>query len=238
MEWTAGLIIILVSIGGAGFVWTFERHVPSFRHNLPDRVHKLVYSSLIFAGIYAWPTFFVYTNYIRTEAYPPAAVWIGIIGAIILPPILGEIIGVYWDRIKLWWDAVLKRLFQYDSERRPSIPTAFDYVVRSLVNGKGVRPLVMARFTDTTGKTPYIVIGHLCHASATPYPQDMYLNPIYFHGSEGIFPGPGTFLFKQDGGCLIEYRNVTYTRILLPIQIDSQIHIDSQANPQGSAVNE
>lgn len=222
MGWITGLIIILISTGGAGFIWTFERHVPSFRHHLPDRVHKLVYSSLIFAGLYVWPFYFVYTSYVQTKLHPPPWVWIGVIGAIILPPVLGEIVGIYWDRIKPWWETMLDKLFEYDSERYPSIPTAFDYVVRSLVNGRGVRPLVMVHFTDTTGNTPYLVIGYLCHASTTPYPQDMYINPTYFQGPEEKFEGPGSVLKKQDGGCLINYRNVTYTRILLPVQIDFQ----------------
>lgn len=219
MGWIIGLIIILVPVGGTGFIWTFERHVPSFRHHLPDRVYKLVYSSLIFATIYAWPAFFVYTTYIQTNLYPPSEVWVGIIVAVILPPLLGEIIGIYWDRIKPWWDSILQKFFQYETERHPSIPTAYDYVVQSLVNGKGARPLAMVHFTDATGHVRYLVVGYLCHASATPYPQDMYLNPTYFLGPENNFPSPGTYLHKQDRGCLIEYRHVTYTRILLPSEI-------------------
>ena len=88
-----------------------------------------------------------------------------------------------------------------------------------------LRPLVVIRFTDTAGDKPYLVIGHLLHASSTPYPQDIYLNPIYFLGPEEEISRKNVILDKQDEGCLISYMDVIYTRILLPEpQTDSFTH--------------
>ena len=222
MGWIIGLLTIVVSTGGAGFLWAFERHVPSFRQHLPDRVHKLIYTSLIFAVVYAGPTYFVYVDYIQYADRIPEGVWIVLFVAIIIPPLLGELVGIYWNRIRSGWEFVLSQLFNYDPEQRPYIPTAFDYVVRR----RGVRHLVMIRYTDLATHTSHIIIGYLRHASATPYPQDMYLHPIYFHRPVDEFVDQflvaGTDLHKQDVGCLINYRNVIYTKILLPDQMSSQ----------------
>lgn len=215
MAWITGLII-LISTGGAGFIWTFERHVPSFRQHLPDRIHKLIYSSLIFAVLYSWPIYSIYTDYISPNNRLSWVVWLGLIVAIILPPALGEIVGILWGHIRSCWEFILDKIFNYRQEWRPYIPTGFDYVIRSLVNRRKLRPLVLIRFTDTAGDKPYIVIGHLLHASSTPYPQDIYLNPIYFLGPEKKISHKNIILDKRDEGCLISYKDVIYTRIFLP----------------------
>ena len=111
---------------------------------------------------------------------------------------------------------MLYKVFKHRQEWRPHIPTGFDYVIRSLVNRRRLRPLVVIRFTDTAGDKPYLVIEHLLHASSTPNPQDIYLNPIYFLGPEEKISHKNVILDKQDEGCLISYKDVIYTRILLP----------------------
>lgn len=228
MGWITGLIV-LISTGGAGFIWTFERHVPSFRQHLPDRIHKLIYSSLIFAVLYALPIYLVYTYYVSPGNLLPWWIWLGLIIAIILPPILGEIVGIYWDNIRSCWELILYKVFKHKPERRPYIPTGFDYVIRSLVNRRKLRPLVFIRFTDTAGDRPYLAIGHLRHASSTPYPQDIYLNPIYFLGPEKEISRENAILDKQNAGCLISYKDVVYTKIFLfEPQIDSP---DTVNNP-------
>ena len=227
MAWITGLII-LISTGGAGFIWTFERHVPSFRQHLPDRIHKLIYSSLIFAILYSWPIYSIYTDYISPNNRLSLAIWLGLIVAIILPPALGEIVGILWGHIRSGWEFILCKIFNYRQEWRPYIPTGFDYVIRSLVNRRKLFPLVLIRFTDTAGDKPYVAIGHLLHASSTPYPQDIYLNPIYFLGPEKRISHKTIILDKRDEGCLISYKDVVYTRIFLPeFQTDSLEIINS-----------
>lgn len=219
MGWITGLLIILASTGGAGFVWMFERHVPSFRQHLPDRVTKLIYSSLIFAVVFGWPIYhastYVYKHYVELNKHPPGWVWIGLIAAVALPPTLGEIIGNYWERISTAWRSMCRKLFRHESKSekwRPDIPTAFDYVIRLLMKKRSLVPIVAIHYTSA-GDVPYVVIGHLGHASGTPNPQDIYLSTVYYCGPERHFPKPGTTLEMQAIGCLINYKDVVYTRV-------------------------
>ncbi len=228
MGWIAGLLVVLAPTGGAGFVWMFERHVPSFRQHLPDRVTKLIYSSLIFAVVLGCPIYYAYTYvdtyYLQLNRRLPGWVWIGLMVAVALPPTLGEIIGSYWEKIGNTWESIRRKLFRYRSngERwRPDIPTAFDYVIRLLMKERSLFPIVMIHYTNT-GAVPYVVVGHLGHASGTPNPQDIYLSTVYFYGPEEKFIDPGTTLKIQEGGCLINYKDVTYTRVLFSISNQNQ----------------
>lgn len=230
MAWVTGLLVILASTGGAGFVWMFERHVPSFRQHLPDRVTKLIYSSLIFAVVFGCPIYYastyVYTYYIKLDKRPPGWVWVGLIVVVVLPPVLGEIIGYYWEKICAIWGSIKvfirRRLFRHepndefkyepkDEKWRPDIPTAFDYVIRLLIKKRSLRPIVVIHYTNT-GNRRYVAIGHLGHASGTPNPQDIYLSKVYYCGPEKHIK-PGVVLRKQEIGCLINYKDVVYTRV-------------------------
>lgn len=211
MGWITGLFVVLISTSGAGFIWAFEKRVPSLRQHLPDRVHKLIYSSLIFAVLYAWPIYFVHTNYIRPEIHPPSWVWIGLIIGVVIPPTLGGIVGANWAHIKRNIDT--------------NVPSVYNYILYSLarqkVNQKLV-PLAMIHFIDTSN-SPSIVVGHLRHVSETPYEQDAYLYPIYYYGPEEKVSIPGTILDKQSMGSLIPYARIVSIRVAFIPKTDKLI---------------
>ena len=159
MAWGALLFALLIATG-AGFRLGCERHVLNFRKHDPDRLIWLALAASLFLSLVAWPVY----------------AWVSFLVAVALPWLTGNMIGRFHrrrlsDQSKSW---------QREREHRP---TGFDFVMQRSPSGKGPFLYIELKAVADTDKKR-VVIGRPRHASLTPYPQDVYIEPLYFDGLE------------------------------------------------------
>ena len=159
MAWGALLFALLIATG-AGFRLGCERHVLNFRKHDPDRLIWLALAASLFLSLVAWPVY----------------AWVSFLVAVALPWLTGNMIGRFHrrrlsDQSKSW---------QREREHRP---TGFDFVMQRSPSGKGPFLYIELKAVADTDKKR-VVIGRPRHASPTPYPQDVYIEPLYFDGLE------------------------------------------------------
>lgn len=75
-------------------------------------------------------------------------------------------------------------------------------------------PLLWIKLKEDAGQQ-HIVIGRPRHASPTPYPQDVYLEPLYFHGTDEDLEAAraNKELNPHSGGILVRFDDILYTRV-------------------------
>lgn len=165
---------------GAGFRLGYERHVLNFRKHDPDRLIWLALAASLFLSLVAWPVYELY-DYVRPFAagehrHPHPIAWVSFPVAVALPWLTGNMIGRFHrrrlsDQSKSW---------QREREHRP---TGFDFVMQRSPSGKGPFLYIELKAVADIDKKR-VVIGRPRHASPTPYPQDVYIEPLYFDGLE------------------------------------------------------
>lgn len=179
MAWGALLFALLIATG-AGFRLGYERHVLNFRKHDPDRLIWLALAASLFLSLVAWPVYELY-DYVRPftageHRHPHPIAWVSFPVAVALSWLTGNMIGRFHrrrlsDQSKSW---------QREREHRP---TGFDFVMQRSPSGKGPFLYIELKAVADTDKKR-VVIGRPRHASPTPYPQDVYIEPLYFDGLE------------------------------------------------------
>lgn len=203
------LLFALLVATGAGFRLGYERHVLSYgRHDL-DRLIWLAFAAALFLAVLAWPIYELY-DYVRPlgtgeQRHPPLLAWMCLPMAVALPWVAGEVSG----RIRCRWPT--NRPAPRRRARR-NRPTGFDFVMQRHPQEKA--PLLCIKLKEDVGRQ-HIVIGRPRHAAPTPYPQDVYLEPLFFHGTNEELEAAiaNKELEPKSGGILVRFDDILYTRV-------------------------
>ena len=169
-----------------------------------------VLGNLTFNICLAWPIYELY-DHIRSlgageQRHPPLLAWVSLPVAVALPWMAGDVSGRIRQRLPTNRPAPRQR----ERNRRP---TGFDFVMQRHPHEKA--PLLWIKLKEDTGQ-PHIIVGRLRHASPTPYPQDVYLEPLYFHGTDEELEAArdNKGLNPKSEGILVRYDDILYTRVL------------------------
>ena len=203
------LVFALLVATGAGFRLGYERHVLSYGRHDPDRLIWLAFAAALFLAVLAWPIYELY-DHLRSlgageQRHPPPLAWMSLPVAVALPWVAGDVSGRIRQRMPANRPASRRR----ERNRRP---TGFDFVMQR--HPREIPPLLWIKLKEDAGHQ-YIVIGRPRHASPTPHPQDVYLEPLYFHGTEKELKATRAYkkLNPQGGGILIRSDDVLFTRV-------------------------
>lgn len=231
MAWGALLFALLVATG-AGFRLGYERHVLNFRKHDPDRLIWLALAAAFFLSLVAWPVYELY-DYVRPfptgeHRHPHPIAWVSFPVAVALPLLTGNMVG----RFRLRWFSDQPKSWQREREHRP---TGFDFVMQGSPSGKG--PFLYIELKEVAGEKEAggkrVVIGRPRHASPTPYPQDVYIEPLYFDGLEkdiDMEKARHQEWTPTGGGVLVRADDILITRVY-PIP-------DKEENPNVQDVEE
>ena len=223
MTLSAVLLALLVATGGA-FTWGRERHTRSFREHLPDRIPQLIWAGLFFLAIYAWPIYYIYVNYLVTlgsddTRHPPLWVWLCLILAVFMPGGIGWLYGLVGKKgLQINGLTLLKGQPTDSPEWDNSSPTSFDYITGQL--NDQILYVLCSRDNQ-----PYVIIGRLRHASATPYGPDLYLGSVFFCDREEAwisFIASGDPLRTTESGCWVPGNSIVFVQVYPGHNADSK----------------
>lgn len=210
------LLLALLVATGAGFKLGYERHVPGFSKHDPDRLVWLAFAAALFMAVFAWPVYEAY-DYMRPlgtdgHRHPPLWGWAGLPVAVVLPWAAGDLSG----RARRRW---LANRPESQRRGRPDSPTGFDYVMSKSLRGQSSATTLWLQLKGDEGRH-YVVVGRLKHASFIPHQQDVYLEPVYFHGTEARFSQlearrSGEAWEPLEVGVLVRFDDVLAARVLL-----------------------
>lgn len=217
MAWGALLFALLVATG-AGYRLAYEKHVRNFRRHDPDRLIWLAYSATLFIAIFAWPIYEIYDQLysvgvgetLSKRQHPSLWVWIAIPILVVGTSAVGHLYGWVWFRY-------LAPQYETKLKEKDEIPTGFDFVMRKPAKGTttGLAPLLWIVIKGHEGQT-YYVYGRRKHTSSTPYPQDIYIEPLYFHGTEQEWKADrkrGSIMRPLGGGTWVRADNILFIRL-------------------------
>lgn len=203
------LMFALLVATGAGFRLGYERHVLSYGRHDPDRLIWLAFAAALFLAVLAWPIYELY-DHIRPlgmgeQRHPPFLGWVSLPVAVALPWMAGDVSG----RIRRRWPTNRPAPRRRERNKRP---TGFDFVMQKHPHEKA--PLLWIKLKEDAGKQ-HIVIGRPRHASPIPYPQDVYLEPLYFHGTDEELEAAraNKGLDPKNGGILVRFDDILFTRV-------------------------
>ena len=203
------LVFALLVATGAGFRLGYERHVLSYGRHDPDRLIWLAFAAALFLAVLAWPIYELY-DHLRSlgageQRHPPPSAWVSLPVAVALPWVAGDVSGRIRQRMPANRPASRRR----ERNRRP---TSFDFVMQR--HPREVPPLLWIKLKEDAGQQ-HVVIGRPRHASPTPYPQDVYLEPLYFHGTDEDLEAAraNKELNPHSGGILVRFDDILYTRV-------------------------
>lgn len=207
------LLLALLVATGAGFKLGYERHVPGFGKHDPDRLVWLAFAAALFMAVFAWPVYEAY-DYMRPletdeHRHPPLWGWAGLPVAVVLPWAAGDLSG-----------RARRRRLANRSESlprgRPDSPTSFNYVMNEPLSGQSSATTLWLQLKGDEGRQ-YVVVGHPKHASFIHHQQDVYLEPVYFHGTEARLleaRRSGEAWKPLEVGVLVRFDNVLAARVL------------------------
>ena len=203
------LMFALLVATGAGFRLGYERHVLSYGRHDPDRLIWLAFAAALFLAVLAWPIYELY-DHIRPlgmgeQRHPPFLGWVSLPVTVALPWMAGDVSG----RIRRRWPTNRPAPRRRERNKRP---TGFDFVMQKHPHEKA--PLLWIKLKEDAGKQ-HIVIGRPRHASPIPYPQDVYLEPLYFHGTDEELEAAraNKGLDPKNGGILVRFDDILFTRV-------------------------
>lgn len=207
------LLLALLVATGAGFKLGYERHVPGFGKHDPDRLVWLAFAAALFMAVFAWPVYEAY-DYMRPlgtgeHRHPPLWGWAGLPVAVVLPWAAGDLSG----RARCRWLAN-----RSESRRRGRLdsPTSFNYVMNEPLRGQSSATTLWLQLKGDEGRQ-YVVVGCPQHASSISHPQDIYLEPVYFHGTEAQLLEArerGVTWEPLEVGVLVRFDEVLVARVL------------------------
>ena len=216
MAWGALLFALLVATG-AGYRLAYEKHVRSYRRHDPDRLVWLAYSAALFLALFAWPIYEVYDQIYLAGAeinpeqrHPSFWVWVAIPGLVVVTWVVGHLSGRARSRLLTSrTDAQMKA--KYESQ------TGFDFVMYAPLKSQPTTDtMLLVKLKEDIGKE-YIVIGHPRYAAASPHTLDVYLKPVFFHGTEEELKARRYSnvpdLIRQDYGVLVRYDDVLFAKV-------------------------
>lgn len=232
MAWGALLFALLVATG-AGYRLAYERHVRSSRKHDPDRLIWLAYAAALFLAFFAWPIYEIYDQISPLETgeenptnrHPSWWVWGTIPGLAVITWIVGHLSGRARSR------SLANQSEAHMKERNESY-TGFDFVMYAPLMHASLKDvpdtsrdtLLMIQLKPNNGQE-YIVIGHPRYAAASPHPLDIYLKPVFFHGTKELLAaragGDTPYLERQGHGVLVRYEDVLFTIVLISEEEES-----------------
>lgn len=95
--------------------------------------------------------------------------------------------------------------------------TGFDFVMYAPLKSQPTTDtMLLVKLKEDIGKE-YIVIGHPRYAAASPHTLDVYLKPVFFHGTEEELRARRYSnvpdLIRQDYGVLVRYDDVLFAKV-------------------------
>lgn len=216
------LLLALLVATGAGFKLGYERHVPGFSKHDPDRLVWLAFAAALFMAVFAWPVYEAY-DYMRPletdeHRHPPLWGWAGLPVAVVLPWAAGDLSG----RARRRW---LANRPEPLPRGRLRSPTSFDYVLNEPLRGQSSATTLCLQLKGDEGRQ-YVVVGCLKHASSIPHRKDVYLEPVYFHGTEAQLLEArhrGDEWGTWDEGALVNFDDVLTARVLLEAKKEDDV---------------
>lgn len=227
MSWGTLLFALLVATG-AGYRLAYEKHVRNFKKYDPDRLIWLAYSAVLFIAAFAWPIYEIYDQLhfievgknLSNRQHPSVWVWIAIPILVTVTWVAGHLCGL----MKLHWQTLQFKTRQEEDK----MPTSFDFAMQTTAKRRGKRkgmptevaPLLWIVIKGHEG-TIYYVIGRPRYASppsysSTSYPQDIYVEPLYFHGTEDEWKSDsenGSEMTPLGGGTWVRTDNILFIRL-------------------------
>jgi hypothetical protein len=209
-------VVALAVLPGALYTWYFEREAGRWGIGLADRVLRFVGYSAIFQAIYAYPVFWLWSNFLHVPVRVdsqlqfrnlileggPLPTWIYFVPAayVALPISIGTLAGITVNRRgRSAWARALARVF---AGRDPA-PRAWD----NLFSGS---PAGVVRVRMDTGGRLGGLFGEDSYAAGySEQPQDLYLERAYLIQEDGSFAKDADGNFVEWGsGILLKWENI------------------------------